>query len=66
MVILGVLLQHGCDKVCFSFGRAQLVDDCLSMMPYLIILEVFKCGRVEPGDFFAEVGTELLQGLRSV
>ena len=54
MIVLGVELQHRVDKLGLSVWRAELIDDGMSMVPYLVILEVFQRGGIQPCDFVFE------------
>jgi hypothetical protein len=51
MVILGVQFQHGVYKLWLSLTFAELIDDGVSVVPDLVVLEVLERGRVEPCDF---------------
>jgi hypothetical protein len=51
VVILGVQFQHGVYKLWLSLTLAELIDDGVSVVPDLVVLEVLERGRVEPCDF---------------
>jgi hypothetical protein len=61
MVVLRIALQHLRYKCALALGRAQLVDDDVSVVPDLVILEVLEGCGIEPDDFVPEGGVEFLE-----
>jgi hypothetical protein len=51
MVVLRVKLQHGVYELWFALARAELINNSVSVVPDLVVLEVLECGWVEPCDF---------------
>lgn len=59
MVVLRVLLQHAIDKFGLTLWRAKRINNRMSVVPYLVVLEVLEGGRVEPCNFVLEGDAEL-------
>src|SRR5689334_6784102 len=66
MIVLGILLKHCVYEFCFALGRAKRIDDGVSVMPYLVVLEVLEGGRVEPRDFVLQRDSEFRYRLCAV
>lgn len=66
MVVLIVYCEHNSNEVGLSIGVVQLGDNGLTVVPDLVVLQVFERGAVEPLNFFLEVGVDLGEGFGAI
>ena len=62
MVVLVILREHDSNEVCLSSRVVELSDYSLTVVPDLVVFQVFERGAIEPLDFFLEVGVNLGEG----
>jgi hypothetical protein len=55
VVIFHVQLEHLHQEILLPLRAVELVNDCVAMVPDLVVLLVFECDAVEPFNLLAQV-----------
>lgn len=66
MIVLGILDQHRGNEGGLPFCGTKPLDDCLAVVPDLVVLEMFEGDGVEPGDFVFKWEVKLSYGFCAI